>query len=196
MNWDRTVFLHIGWAEHYDGTEAPTGGHAYLRQAVGVEAENFLPVDGWCYGYAPVSRTSEGRSAPGIPVADRTLRIEKLGAALYDYEVDRVTVIWTARHPERGPVIVGLFDGATVYRYMPPDEPVRPFIAKARVADCHLVPVSQRTFDITQKQKGFPGMAAAWFPAQHQDGPARDMLVAVAAYLPSVHRYSHTGEKH
>lgn len=195
MNLNRTVFLHTGWTSRYDGTEAPEGGHAYLKKSIGVEAENFKPVDGWCYGYAPVSRTSEGRSAPGIPKANRTLNIEKLGATSHEYELGGITVIWTARHPDRGPVIVGLYDNATVFRYMPPDEPVRPFIAKARAEDCHLVPVSRRSFDVIQKRKGFPGMAAAWFPGLHADGPAKEMLDDLADYLPTIRQYTHTGEK-
>ncbi|WP_187971070.1 hypothetical protein [Aquibium microcysteis] len=195
MNWNRTAFLHTGWTSRYDGSEAPVGGHAYLKKSVGVEAENFKPVDGGCYGYAPVSRTSEGRSAPGVPKANRTLNIETLGAACYDYELSGITVVWTGRHPERGTVIVGLYDNATVFRYMPPDEPVRPFIAKARAEDCHLVPVARRSFDVIQTRKGFPGMAAAWFPGLHADSPAKEMFDGVADYLPTVRRYSHTGEK-
>lgn len=192
-NWYRTVFLHIGWTSRYDGSEAPEGGHAFLKRSVGVEAENFKPVDGWCCGYAPVSRAREGRSAPGIPIANRTLGIEKLGARSFDYEIGGITVVWTARHPFRGPVIVGLFDDATLYRYMPPDEPVRPFIARARVADCHLVPPDRRSFEIIHKRKGFPGMAAAWFPGQHADGPAKEMLAGVAAYLPTIRGFDFSG---
>jgi Arc/MetJ-type ribon-helix-helix transcriptional regulator len=191
-DWGRTVFLHTGWTARYDGSEAPEGGHAYLKQAVGVEADNFKPVDGWCYGYAPVSRTSEGREFADIPKANRTLRIEKLGASKNDQEVDHVTVVWTARHPFRGPVIVGLYDDATIYRFMPGlSDCVRPFIAKARVENCHLIPESDRTFGIVQKQKGFPGMAAAWFAGLHADGPAREMLDDIADYIPRIRRYSH-----
>jgi hypothetical protein len=46
MNWEKTIFLHVGWTDSYDGTEAPEGGHAYLKTAIGVEAENFKPIDG------------------------------------------------------------------------------------------------------------------------------------------------------
>lgn len=191
VNWRRTVFLHTGWTAHYDGSEAPEGGHAYLKQAVGVEAENFKPVEGWCYGYAPVSRTSDGRKSDVIPKANRTINIEKLGASKSDRHVDGITVVWTARHPVRGPVIVGLYDNATIFRFMPGlTDDVRPFIAKAQVENCHLIPESERTFEIVQKQKGFPGMAAAWFPGIHADGPAKNMLDNIADYLPRIRRLS------
>lgn len=194
MNWNRTVFLHAGWTSRYDGSEAPEGGHAYLKRAVGVEAENFKALDGWCYGYAPVSRTSKGRAEPGISKASRTLNISKLGASIFAKEVDGITVVWTARHPVRGPVIVGLYDNAIVFRLMPGlSNDTRPFIAKARDVDCHLVPESRRSFDIVQKRQGFPGMAAAWFPGLHVDGPAKEMLAQVADYLPTVRRYSRFG---
>lgn len=190
MNWGKTIFLHVGWAERYDGTEAPEGGHAYLKNAVGVEAENFKPVDGWCNGYAPVIRTGEGRASRGIPKGSRTLNIDKLGARPNDSDVDGVTVIWTAKEPRQGPVIIGIYDSATVFRVMPPDSgEVRPFIAKARTKDCRLLPVSRRTFAVIQKRKGFPGMAAAWFPGEHKAGPARDFLAAVADYIPTVRKF-------
>ncbi len=189
MNWEKVVFLHVGWTDSYDGTEAPEGGHAYLKNAVGVEAENFKPFDGWCYGYAPVSRTGEARGMKPIPVAGRTLNISKLGARLHDNEVDGVTVVWTARKPYRDPVIVGLYDNATVLRFMPPyDGKERVFIAKARAEDCRLVPTPQRTFSVIHKKKGFPGMAAAWFPGEHQNGPARDFLGAVAECIGAIRR--------
>ena len=190
VDWGKTVFLHIGWTSRYDGTEVPEGGHAYLKNAVGVEAENFRPVDGWCYGYAPVTRTREGRRSVTIPKGHRTLNITKLGANQSDSTAHGVTVIWTARHPFRGPVIVGLYDEATVYRFMPM---VRLHIAKARVESCHLVPEGIRDFQVTHKVKGFPGMAAAWFPQEHQEGPAKDMLAAVAGYLPTIRRYTYQG---
>ncbi len=195
MNWNQTLFLHTGWTSRYDGSEVPEGGHLYLKNAIGVESENFRSFDGWCYGYAPVSRTSEGRAETGIPDAGRTLKIDKLGASRFVDEIDGITVVWTARHPRGGPVVVGLYDNATVFRFMPPLGQARPYIAKARAADCHLVPEPVRTFEIIHKRKGFPGMAAAWFPGLHANGPAHDMLAAVAAYLPDVRRYSHTGEK-
>lgn len=190
MNWERVVFLHIGWTERYDGTEAPEGSHRYLKSAVGVEAENFKPVDGWCYGYAPVGRTGESRGLKPIPKAGRTLNISKLGARIRDNEVDGITVIWTATEPGQGPVIVGLYDNATVLRFMPAyigDE--RIFIAKARAGDCRVLPAKQRTFTVVRRQRGFPGMAAAWFPGEHQTGAARDFLAATAEYIPTIRKF-------
>lgn len=190
MNWDKTLFLHTGWTSRYDGSEAPEGGHAYLKTAIGVEAENFKPIDGWCFGYAPVSRIRKGRGEASIPKGHRTLNIDKLGAGRRDDEIDGVTIVWTARHPANGPVIVGLYHNATVFRIMPMD---RLYIAKARVEDCHLVPEGLRDFQITHKQKGFPGMAAAWFPGEHQHGPAKDMLSAAAQYVSTIRRFTHQG---
>jgi hypothetical protein len=187
MNWEKTIFLHVGWTDSYDGTEAPEGGHAYLKTAIGVEAENFKPFDGWCLGYAPVSRTGESRGLKPIPVAGRTLNISKLGAGLHDNTVDGITVVWTAKRPDHGPVIVGLYDNATVLRFMPPHEgKERVFIANARTEDCRLVPISERTFAVIHKQKGFPGMASAWFPGEHQNGPARDFLARAADYIAAL----------
>ncbi len=101
--------------------------------------------------------------------------------------------MWTARHPFKGPVIVGLYDDATVFRFMPPDGDERPFIAKAPIDHCHLVPAGRRDFQIPHKQRGFPGTAAAWFPGIHQDGPAKDFLATAGEYLPTIRRYTYQG---
>jgi hypothetical protein len=191
MDWRKVVFLHTGWADRYDGTEAPIGGHEYLRSAVGVEAENFKPIDGWCYGYAPVARTGRYRGIKPIPKGGRTLNISKLGAPMHHDEVDGITVVWTATRPGHGPVIVGLYDNATAYRFMPPDAgDERIFIAKARAEDCRQLPKVQRTFAVIRSRKGFPGMGAAWFPGEHHEGPAREFLAEVADYLPVVRKFN------
>jgi 5-methylcytosine-specific restriction protein A len=190
MDWTKVIFLHTGWAEQYDGTEAPIGGHAYLKNAIGVEAENFKPIDGWCYGYAPVGRAGESRGARPIPKGSRTLNIRKLGARPNDDFVEGIAVVWTARRPGEGPVIVGLYDNATVLRSMPREsEDYRPFIAKARASDSRLLPTSRRTFAVIHKKKGFPGMAAAWFPGEHEAGPAHDFLMSVAEYIPTIRKF-------
>ena len=188
MDWNRAVFLHTGWTSHYNGSEAPEGGHAYLRKAVGVEALNFKPNGGFCFGYAPVSKISKGGGTGDIPKGDRTLNITKLGAAPHLDAVEGITVIWTARRPYHSPVIVGVYEDATVYRFMQQTPAGQHFIAKARADDCHLVPDARRDFIVQQKMKGFPGQAAAWFPGLHQDGPAHDFLVKAADYVQSICR--------
>jgi len=194
--WRRTLLLHTGWTSRYDGSEAPEGGHRYLHRSVGVESENFRPVDGWCYGYAPVSRAAEGRCSETVPVASRTVKIEKLGARLFDEEVEGITVVWTAKRPGYGPVVVGLFDDAIVSRYMAGlTRDIRPSIARARAGNCHLIPEARRVFQVPHSRKGFPGMGAAWFAGRHADGPAADMLADLADYLPGVRGYTHAGER-
>ncbi|MCF4166644.1 hypothetical protein L2U69_13400 [Zavarzinia compransoris] len=188
-NWRKVVFLHVGWAGSYDGSEAPEGGHAYLKNEIGVENQNFRAFDGWCFGYAPVARTAKARGLAKIPVAMRTLNITKLGALPHENEVSDITVVWTAKRPYSGPVVVGLYDRATVLRYMPPfDGTKRVYIAKARAEDCRLVPKHDRIFSVIHKQKGFPGMAAAWFPGEHDNGPAHDFLENLAEYLPVIRK--------
>src|SRR6185369_7550564 len=117
----------------------------------------------------------------------------KLGAGWNENQIEGVTVVWTAKHPLGGPVIVGLYDNAVIYRLMVADDAGRPFITKARVEDCHLVPETDRTFQIIQKQEGFPGMASAWFPGLHLHGPAKDLLFSAAAYIQKIRKYSYAG---
>jgi hypothetical protein len=78
-------------------------GHDYVREkGYGHELFNFMPFDGFCYGYV--------RSTSG------TVIVGRLGADDDDTFVDDVTVIWTATTPQGERVIVGWYRGARIFR--------------------------------------------------------------------------------
>lgn len=185
MDWNRALFLHIGWTERYLGDEAPEGGHLYLKDHIGVEAENFLPHDGEMFGYAPVSPLAKRKKGQPIDDGNRSLNLAKLGAAGQS-QVTGITVVWTARRPQAKPVIVGVYNNATVYQFMQLLPSGRHYITRAKVQDSILIPAKQRFHEVLQKRKGFPGQASAWYPGQHADGEAREFLQDTARYLDSI----------
>jgi Domain of unknown function (DUF3883) len=183
MDWSKTVFLHIGWTEHYDGSEKPESNHSYLKKNVGVEASNFLNLNGWCYGYAPVRSSKRKNLGKEINEGNRTLNITNLGAGKLDKEIAGVTVVWTATKPKHGAVIVGVYRNAIVRRHMPSGDSTDLYIAKARAEDCFLVSVSERTLDVPQRKPGTPGISAAWYPGKAKGIEADLFLPLAADYL-------------
>ncbi|MDV7341582.1 DUF3883 domain-containing protein [Terasakiella sp. A23] len=123
MSSQKMVLFRLQWMEDYKGFENiknATFGHVKEGEDPH-EAFNFqVESDNCHYGYA---RISKGDS----------IHIERLGEVDQDQDgneyVDGVTVIWTAKHPSGGMVVVGWYKNARVYRQeqLCPDEIVRPF---------------------------------------------------------------------
>jgi len=99
------VYVNVGWMECYRGPKGDLtlGGHKYLREhQFGLEAWNYLPRNGRLYGYIPGSTS---------------INISKLGAHPKDPQIDGVTVVWVAKDPSEGKlVVVGWYLNATVHR--------------------------------------------------------------------------------
>lgn len=156
-----------------------------MRTKVGFERFNFKAVDGWCFGYAPVSKAEKGGTGP-IREDGRTLNITKLGASPKANSIIGITVIWTARRPYQKPVIVGVYRDAIVFRQVMRTDSEQAYITKAAENNCLLIEENQRDLVVPQKQKGFPGQAAAWFPGLHSEGPASSFLIEVESYLQTL----------
>ena len=99
------VLFSIGWMKHYRG---PThdrifnGGRYVAEHETRHEVRNFKPVDGCCYGYVGAPRT--------------TINMERLGAGADSEFADNVTVVFTAKPPGRGVIVVGWYRSARVWR--------------------------------------------------------------------------------
>jgi hypothetical protein len=149
------VFFNIGWMEKYAGIDPadPTiGGHRSLKgRSHGAEAFNFAPVAGKLYGYRPSGETRTD--------------IDRLGAKK-EPTIDGVTVVWIARRPKSTEtMVVGWYKNATVYRSTQPlpaaaarqKRPIDEYMIEARAADCRLLPIGARTFQVRSWRKGAPG---------------------------------------
>ena len=98
------LVLRVGYMERYDGPDTITGGGAQITQlGVGGEVFNFKPSRGKCYGYA----MSRHFSGVNLHYLDDS-RSWSDGD-----ELDSVDVIFIARRPGVGQVVVGWYRNAT-----------------------------------------------------------------------------------
>lgn len=173
------IFFNVGWMKRYDGItddDRPQGGGAWVGEHGWDHAMmNFRPVEGWYYGYG------ETRGA---------VNMERLGRDPSTNSLEGVTVVWVSTSPALGPVIVGWYRKATVFRdsQQAPEkvgrqyngEPIL-YRAKARVEDSFLIPVERRTFSVP-RGKGGMGQANVWYA----DAPeSMDFKFRVSEYIRS-----------
>ncbi len=132
------------------------GGGRYVDEnGYGNEVCNFLPVDGIVYGFVRPTRGSQIH-IESIPSIGNKEYKEK-------QSIEDVTVVWTAKRPIVGQVVVGWYRNATVYRRYQkfPDLDIPPIHAgnhidgywiKTRENDAILFPVDERETKIPHRQ--------------------------------------------
>ena len=153
------LFCNIGWMDDYEGTARIDGGGAYVQEyKTGFEMCNFLPYKGKVYGYV---RPSGGGQ----------IKIERLGASREDLSVSNITVIWTAKRPQEGTVVIGWYQDATVHRESQEFRSSFPQKKKHHIEDyrietlehnAKLLPIDQRTLDVP-RGKGGMGQSNVWY---------------------------------
>lgn len=177
----KVVFLHIGWGKKYNkgGIDEITSNHKYVEEnRIGGESSNFRDIDGYYYGYAPVSHGA--------------VELGHFGEDNAEEYVDGVTIVWTATAPKKfrkkgltNRRVVGWYQNATVYRHLRNDikEHGEGYIARCKVEDAVLLPATERTFcipTILEGNDGFPAnVVASWFPYdkdEEQKAFAREVL--------------------
>lgn len=138
----RVVFARVGWMRAYAGSvpgdERPVGGGSYNKREIGSEVLNFKKRGTRLFGYFETHTQ-----------ASQT-RLERIDRDAVDLdELDNVLVVYVARNPLAGQVVVGWYDKAKLLR-----EPrTRPdsdhsYRCTARLEDCVLVPVPKRHYEI------------------------------------------------
>jgi hypothetical protein len=183
------LFLRVGYMQRYDGPAAITSGGAYIHErGVGGEIYNFKPSRGRCFGYAMTLHSSGIRldmldPGPKWQVGDTR---------------EGVDVVFFARRPGYGQVIVGWYRDATVFHrqylvrrgHIPGmDEVGRHYVCMVDAPGATLLPEPARTFEVPSAPsgaKGFPGQANVWYPGHHLDRPeVRRFVASVRRYLGS-----------
>jgi len=186
LNSSPVIFLHIGWAREYKGgaDDVVQGKFGYIKQGhkdMG-ESYNFRSYKGRCYGYSPA----------------RSINLERVGGLIHsdffgdhsaDY-VDDVTVIWTATSPaDSHRYIVGWYKSARVYQVLQPLRPEKSapgVLAVATLANVYSVPENERTFYVPAREKGWPGMASAFYASDNLPEADVSKVLAYINGQPSV----------
>lgn len=163
------IFFNIGWMAHYQGLnddDKIKGNFGYIKENnSGHEQFNFLPTNGWLYGYAPI-RWLEGADAPN------KININKIGANSDDDVLKGADVIFFSRNPnEDNSYIVGWYRNAEIFREARPLEGRKIdgidfyYSAKTRAKYGVCVPKSKRIFVIpsSKKETGGYGESAIWY---------------------------------
>jgi hypothetical protein len=180
------LVLRVGYMERYDGPDQITGGGGYVtRNGVGGEVYNFKPSRGYCYGFA-MSRHFSGINLSFFE------REEEWNVG---DELNGVDVVFIAKRPGVGQVVIGWYRNATVFhklyavrrgRIEGMDALERPYLCFCDVQNVHLLPEDDRSFSVPSApagNKGFPGQSNVWYPANNLEFPD------VAAFVPRLRKY-------
>ncbi|MEO0070705.1 MAG: DUF3883 domain-containing protein [candidate division WOR-3 bacterium] len=155
----RMIFLNIGWMRAYRGLKDDSienGGTYVDENKTGDEIYNFLPLGRYCYGDV-----------------SRSIKLERLGGSPKDTHVDNVLVVWVAKRPNFGTVIVGWYRNATVYKETQKLSKIPSrkwkgkyytgYLVKAPKKDCILIlPKEARDFKVPHG-KGWMGQSNVWY---------------------------------
>jgi hypothetical protein len=183
------LFCNIGWMERYAGLKGRpdkiVGGGSFVNDnGYGAEVCNFLPAnDGYVYGHVETIQDEN----------DRRIDLSRLGAENDAEQVDKVTVVWTATHPdEGGRRVVGWFRNATVFRerqklktYPSPQhrkDKIKQYRVRAKASDVWLLPVEDRTLRMG-RGKGWMGQTPWWVPPDKPSDEIGRFLEKVAELL-------------
>lgn len=180
------LVLRVGYMERYDGPGPISGGGDYVKQnGVGGEVFNFKPSRGVCYGYA-MSRHSAGINLRFLDDAHAWSRGDELSG---------VDVVFIARRPGQGQVVVGWYRNATVFhrqyrvrrgRIPGMGEASRWFLCVAKAENAFLLSEEERNFEVPAASAGnvgFPGQSNVWYPDRNHDKPG------VRVFVKKLRRY-------
>lgn len=148
----RVLFVRIGWMRFYNGSvpgdERPVGGGKYNKSKIGHEVYNFRQTNSRLYGYFRPTMSSHG------------VALERIDPTASDaHKLENVLVVFVARHPEGGQVIVGWYRDAEVLRSQAAQSPGKPkgygHFCSASWRNCVLLPAEKRSFEIPGGRGGF-----------------------------------------
>ena len=152
----RVLFARIGWMKFYDGPqrddERPIAGGRYTEGNLGYEVYTFHDVGGWCRGHFE----PPGRAASA---GNKRIRLERIDPDATGEELSGVLVVFVARRPSGGQVVVGWYEDATVYRTLQPAEAPDiknyGYYCRTRKANAVLLPPQERRWEIPKEGRTF-----------------------------------------
>lgn len=170
------LVFRVGYMESYDGAGEITGGGSHVdKNGTGGEMWNFRAEGGRCYGYVMTVRFAGldlHRVAPG----------ENWGK---NDELAGVDIVFIARRPNVGQVVIGWYQNATVFhksyrkrrgRKKAGDWDGLRYLCEVDAAHAVLLPEDERKFPVSTGEKGYPGRSDVWYPPA--DNPRAVRFVA------------------
>lgn len=178
---NKILFCNIGWMLEYRGvtdSDAIVNGGEYVAiEKNGGEVCNFLQHRGHCFGYVQ-------------PTGGQTIHIKRLGAEKDAQSISGVDVVFTAKRPGVGRVIVGWYKNATVHKHLqtiekPSRQHVENRVVGFRISTkqkyAYLIQPEERNFSIPDARHGGMGHSAVWY-AEHANAA---WMAKVRAYIKS-----------
>lgn len=166
----RVLFARVGWMHFYNGPvpgdERPVGGGDYNKSKIGHEVYNFRETDERLYGYFQP------------PMSTNIVALERIDreATPSTKKLNNVLVIFVARRPDGGQVIVGWYKDAEVVRGRVHQSPGKPrgygYFCLAERRNCVLLPDGNRRFEIPSGKAGM-GQSNVCYPLA-TDGRPKD----------------------
>ncbi len=163
------LFCNVGWMERYQGNsdqDRICGGGSYVKnRGIGHEVCNFLPVEGWVYGYVQ-------------PINNKSIDLNRIDENANSNKLNDVLVIWTATQHKKlggGTYVVGWYKNATVFREFQDfdtiptiqnENGISRYLVKAKEKDVTLLPINERTLFIPRGVKGGIGQSNVWYADQ------------------------------
>lgn len=144
------------------------GGSFVTEEGMGHEVCNFHSHRGNVYGYVQPAGANRSESAGSIKLES----VVGGNVSKKDELIKGVLVIWTARRPEGGTVVVGWYKDATIYRHYKKFTSTPALHKKnglggyrilARTENTKLLQIDERTFLIPRRTKGSFGQSNVWF---------------------------------
>lgn len=179
------LLFRVGYMEAYDGRGKIVNGGSHIDEnGEGGEMWNFRVEGGRCYGYV-MSRHFAGIDLGRL---DSTVRWDK------GDELENVDIVFIARRPGVGQVVVGWYKNATVYHRQyrtrrgskkAGDWSQLQFLCHVDAENATLLDEKDRTFEVPYAPvhgKGLPGHANVWY-AEGKNPAARDFLKRLRQYV-------------
>ena len=148
------------------GDQLKGGGSYVAEKGYGHEVCNFAPTNNTLYGYV---------QPPGVQID-----IDRLGASTDDKFLEGVTVVWTAKRPTGGTVVVGWYKDATVFREyqkfskapaVQQQDGISGYWIKAPLSSAKLLPIDERVLEIPRQVRGGMGQANIWYADKPESAP-------------------------
>ncbi len=182
------LIVRSGWMTYYAGSvpgdEYPVGGGSYNEDYTGYEVCNFLDLGGRVRGWS---------RAPSKKY--RSFNLERIDPAASGDSLDQVLVVFAARHPEGGQVVIGWYNNARVHRYYQKETDKRRslddeyfgYYFEAATTDAVLLPPAVRALPVPHSSDGM--VRSNVFYAYDETGRQRNLrwLEDIADFVAQYH---------